>query len=142
MIGDYFDLTFCTNSKYGDCGSSALLGITLPFIKLLPIAPGSTNITLISKGSSSYAIDSLKPSRANLVATCAEITGNGTCPFTELMKNSSSADLVAKVVLDAVRNENPNLRYLAGNDVEQWLGSKRNMSDEEFYKIMKQNLMM
>jgi NAD(P)-dependent dehydrogenase (short-subunit alcohol dehydrogenase family) len=62
--------------------------------------------------------------------------------FEELMKNSSSADLVAKVVLDAVRNKNPNLRYLAGNDVEQWLGSKRNMSDEEFYKIMKQNLMM
>jgi len=60
----------------------------------------------------------------------------------ELMKNSSSADLVAKVVLDAVRNENPNLRYLAGNDVEEWLGSKRNMSDEEFYKMMKRNFMM
>jgi hypothetical protein len=59
--------------------------------------------------------------------------------FEELMKNSSSADLVAKVVLDAVRNESPNLRYLAGNDVEQWLGSKRNMSDEEFYKMMNQN---
>jgi hypothetical protein len=45
-------------------------------------------------------------------------------------------------VLNAVTNENPNLKYLAGNDVEQWLGSKRNMSDEEFYKMMKQNLMM
>jgi hypothetical protein len=44
--------------------------------------------------------------------------------------------------IDAVRNENANLRYLAGNDVEQWLESKRNMSDEEFYKIMKQNLMI
>src|SRR5919206_1154595 len=62
--------------------------------------------------------------------------------FQEMMKNSSPADLVAKVVLDAVRNENPNLRYLAGNDVEQWLGAKRNMSDEEFYKMMKQNLIM
>jgi hypothetical protein len=59
--------------------------------------------------------------------------------FEELMKNSSSADLVAKIVLDAVRNGNPNLRYLAGNDVEQWLGAKRNMSDEEFYKMMNQN---
>src|ERR687886_135115 len=62
--------------------------------------------------------------------------------FEEMMKNSSPADLVAKVVLDAVRNENPNLRYLAGKDVEQWLGVKRNMSDEEFYKMMKQNLMI
>ncbi len=48
--------------------------------------------------------------------------------FEELMKNSSSPDLVANVVLNAVKDENPNLRYLAGNDVEQWLGAKRNMS--------------
>jgi NAD(P)-dependent dehydrogenase (short-subunit alcohol dehydrogenase family) len=59
--------------------------------------------------------------------------------FEELMKNSSSPDLVAKVVLNAVKDENPNLRYLAGNDVEQWLGAKRNMSDEEFHKMMNQN---
>jgi NAD(P)-dependent dehydrogenase (short-subunit alcohol dehydrogenase family) len=59
--------------------------------------------------------------------------------FEELMKNSSSPDLVANVVLNAVKDENPNLRYLAGNDVEQWLGAKRNMSDEEFHKMMNQN---
>ncbi len=60
----------------------------------------------------------------------------------EMMKNGSSPDLVAKIVLNAATNENPSLRYLAGNDVEQLLGNKRNMSDEEFYKMMKQNLMM
>jgi hypothetical protein len=60
----------------------------------------------------------------------------------DMMKNgSSSPDLVANVVLNAVTNENPNLRYLAGKDVETWLSGKRNMSDEEFYKMMKQNLM-
>ena len=41
--------------------------------------------------------------------------------FEELMKNSSSPDLVANVVLKAIKHESPNLRYLAGNDVEQWL---------------------
>ena len=61
--------------------------------------------------------------------------------FENMMENGSSPDLVAKVVLNAVTNENPNLRYLAGKDVETWLDSKRNMSDEEFYKMMKQNLM-
>jgi NAD(P)-dependent dehydrogenase (short-subunit alcohol dehydrogenase family) len=61
--------------------------------------------------------------------------------FEKMMKNASSPDLVANVVLNAVRNENPSLRYLAGNDVEAWLG-KRNMADEEAYKMMKQNLMM
>jgi NAD(P)-dependent dehydrogenase (short-subunit alcohol dehydrogenase family) len=60
----------------------------------------------------------------------------------EMMKNGSSPDLVAKVVLNAATNENPSLRYLAGNDVEQLLESKRKMPDEEFYKMMKQNLMM
>jgi NAD(P)-dependent dehydrogenase (short-subunit alcohol dehydrogenase family) len=57
------------------------------------------------------------------------------------MKNGSSPDLVAKVVINAVTSENPSLRYLAGNDVEQWL-DKRNTSDEEFTKSMKQNLIM
>jgi NAD(P)-dependent dehydrogenase (short-subunit alcohol dehydrogenase family) len=61
--------------------------------------------------------------------------------FENMMANASSPDLVAKVVLNAVTNENPNLRHLAGKDVETWLDSKRNMSDEEFYKMMKQNLM-
>jgi NAD(P)-dependent dehydrogenase (short-subunit alcohol dehydrogenase family) len=59
--------------------------------------------------------------------------------FEKMMKNASSPDLVANVVLNAVKDQNPNLRYLAGNDVEQWLGAKRNMSDEEFYKMMNQN---
>jgi NAD(P)-dependent dehydrogenase (short-subunit alcohol dehydrogenase family) len=61
--------------------------------------------------------------------------------FEKMMKNASSPDLVANVVLKAIRNEKPSLRYLAGNDVEEWLG-KRNMADEDSYKMMKQNLMM
>ena len=62
--------------------------------------------------------------------------------FGNMVKNGSSPELVAKVLLNAVRDENPNLRYLAGNDIERTLGSKGNMSDEEFSKVMKQNLMM
>ena len=62
--------------------------------------------------------------------------------FEEMMKNASSPELVAEVVLNAIRDENPSLRYLAGSDVETWLGGKRKMADEELYKMMKQNLMM
>jgi NAD(P)-dependent dehydrogenase (short-subunit alcohol dehydrogenase family) len=61
--------------------------------------------------------------------------------FEHMMENGSSPDLVAKVVLKAVTSENPGLRYLAGKDIETWMEGKRNMSDEEFYKMMKQNLM-
>jgi NAD(P)-dependent dehydrogenase (short-subunit alcohol dehydrogenase family) len=69
-----------------------------------------------------------------------QITQKMASAFEELMKNASSPELVAKVVLRAVTDENPNLRYLAGKDVETWMDAKRNMSDEEFYKMMKQNL--
>ena len=64
-----------------------------------------------------------------------------TTGFEEMMKNASSPDIVAKVVLNAIRDKNPSLRYLAGSDVEKWLGGKRKVADEEFYKMMKQNLM-
>ena len=74
-------------------------------------------------------------------STYSQIMQKTATVFENMMANASSPDLVAKVVLNAVTNENPNLRYLAGKDVETWLDSKRNMSDEEFYKMMKQNLM-
>ncbi|MGB8937177.1 MAG: hypothetical protein WCC17_18975 [Candidatus Nitrosopolaris sp.] len=53
------------------------------------------------------------------------------------MENGSSADVVTKVVLKAVTSENPSLRYLAGKDVETLIAAKKNMSDEEFYNMMK-----
>ena len=62
--------------------------------------------------------------------------------FEKMIKNASSPDVVAKVVLDAIRDENPSLRYLAGSDVESWLGGKRKEADEELYKMMKQNMIM
>jgi NAD(P)-dependent dehydrogenase (short-subunit alcohol dehydrogenase family) len=62
--------------------------------------------------------------------------------FEKIIKNASSPDVVAKVVLDAIRDENPSLRYLAGSDVVSWLGGKRKEADEEFYKMMKQNMIM
>jgi hypothetical protein len=58
-----------------------------------------------------------------------------------MMENGSPPDLVAKIVLNAVTNESPKLRYLAGKDVEAWMEAKRSMSDEEFFNMMKQNLM-
>ncbi|HEX7179662.1 MAG TPA: hypothetical protein VF220_08050 [Nitrososphaeraceae archaeon] len=39
--------------------------------------------------------------------------------FNQLVQNSSPSSLVADVVLQAVTSKNPNLRHLAGKDVEQ-----------------------
>src|SRR5919106_436290 len=60
--------------------------------------------------------------------------------FEPMLKNGSSADVVAKVVLDAVTSETPSPKYLAGNDMETLMEAKRSMSDEEFSKMMMQNL--
>ena len=56
----------------------------------------------------------------------------------KMMENASTPQYVAEVVLDAITNENPKLRYLAGKDVEQLVEAKRKMSDEEFVNMMKQ----
>jgi NAD(P)-dependent dehydrogenase (short-subunit alcohol dehydrogenase family) len=73
-------------------------------------------------------------------------------PYSQLMENmvsytehgfetASHPDVVANAVLKAVTSDNPSMRYLAGKDVEKWMEAKRGMSDEEFNKMMKQNMM-
>jgi len=57
----------------------------------------------------------------------------------EMAKNGSSVDVVSKAILEAVTSKSPNLRYLAGKDVETWAASKKTMSDTEFRNMM-QNL--
>jgi NAD(P)-dependent dehydrogenase (short-subunit alcohol dehydrogenase family) len=56
--------------------------------------------------------------------------------FDKFKENASPPELVAKIVVEAATAKNPNLRYLAGKDVEQWVSAKKNMSDEEFYASM------
>jgi NAD(P)-dependent dehydrogenase (short-subunit alcohol dehydrogenase family) len=71
----------------------------------------------------------------------AQLMQNVATSFQHMLEGGSSSDVVAKAVLKAVTSENPTLRYLAGNDVETWMKGKTSMSDEEFNKMMKQNLM-
>lgn len=58
----------------------------------------------------------------------------------QLEQNGSDVDLVASIVLKAATSANPELRYLAGKDVENWVEAKRKMSDSEFINSMKQNM--
>jgi NAD(P)-dependent dehydrogenase (short-subunit alcohol dehydrogenase family) len=59
----------------------------------------------------------------------------------EKMKlNSCPPELVADAVLKAVTSKEPNLRYLVGKDVELWMKQKKNMSDKEFFNVIKQSL--
>jgi NAD(P)-dependent dehydrogenase (short-subunit alcohol dehydrogenase family) len=54
----------------------------------------------------------------------------------EMTKSGSPVDLVAKVILEAITSKNPNLRYLAGKDVETWVASKKS-SETDFYNTMR-----
>jgi NAD(P)-dependent dehydrogenase (short-subunit alcohol dehydrogenase family) len=56
----------------------------------------------------------------------------------QLMQNGSPPTLVANLVLQAAKSDNPSLRYLAGKDVEQWVDQKKKMSDKEFFNMMNQ----
>ena len=57
-----------------------------------------------------------------------------------MIENASDADLVASVVVEAATAKEPNLRYLAGKDVQKMMAAKKNMSDEEFQKMIRQGV--
>jgi NAD(P)-dependent dehydrogenase (short-subunit alcohol dehydrogenase family) len=54
----------------------------------------------------------------------------------QFFQSGSAPELVAKVVLTAINTLNPNLRYLVGKDVEEWVKSKESMTDAEFHDMM------
>jgi hypothetical protein len=55
----------------------------------------------------------------------------------QMANNGSPVEVVSKVILEAVTSKNPNLRYLAGKDVETWAVNKKTMSDIEFHNSIK-----
>lgn len=58
----------------------------------------------------------------------------------QLFQSGSAPELVAKVALKAINTPNPNMRYLAGKDVEEWVKSKESMTDAEFHNLMAKDL--
>jgi NAD(P)-dependent dehydrogenase (short-subunit alcohol dehydrogenase family) len=55
----------------------------------------------------------------------------------KLIESGESPEFVARVVLDAINDSNPKLRYLAGKDVEHIMELRSKISDEEFHKMIK-----
>jgi NAD(P)-dependent dehydrogenase (short-subunit alcohol dehydrogenase family) len=58
-----------------------------------------------------------------------------------LESNSSSSPLdVAEVILKAVKSNNPEIRYLVGNDAVSLIEKRKNMTDKEFENWIKESL--
>jgi NAD(P)-dependent dehydrogenase (short-subunit alcohol dehydrogenase family) len=55
----------------------------------------------------------------------------------KLIESGERPEYVAKVVLDAINDDNPKLRYLAGKDVEKIMEIKNRVSDEDFHSMIK-----
>jgi NAD(P)-dependent dehydrogenase (short-subunit alcohol dehydrogenase family) len=55
----------------------------------------------------------------------------------KLIESGESPEYVARVVLDAINDNNPKLRYLAGKDVEHIMEIKNKVSDEDFHNMIK-----
>jgi NAD(P)-dependent dehydrogenase (short-subunit alcohol dehydrogenase family) len=65
--------------------------------------------------------------------------------FKSMMENASSSsppEEVAKVILQAITSENPQLRYTVGNDAATIIQARMNMPDKEFRKMVMQNFSM
>ena len=54
-------------------------------------------------------------------------------------ESSSPQEEVAKVILQAVTSENPQLRYSVGDDAANLIHARKNMPDKEFRKMIMKN---
>ena len=60
--------------------------------------------------------------------------------FKQWSQNAIHPSEVAKVILQAVTSDNPDLRYVVGKDAAMALESRRNMSDKEFHDSIKKQI--
>jgi NAD(P)-dependent dehydrogenase (short-subunit alcohol dehydrogenase family) len=135
-IGGYPGGSAYVSTKFAIEGLSKSMAYELePFgIKVVLVEPGVIRTNLVNS-----MVSAKKSQDPN--SPYSQIMQKMAASIESMLENASSADVVAKVVLNAVTSENPSLKYLAGKDIETWMEAKRNMSDEEFYKMMKENLM-
>jgi short-subunit dehydrogenase len=57
--------------------------------------------------------------------------------YREMEQNTISPSVVAKTILDAITSNNPQLRYVVGEDAAKTLDARKNMPDNEFGDLIK-----
>jgi hypothetical protein len=58
--------------------------------------------------------------------------------ISSMVEHATPPEEVAKTILHATISNNPELRYLVGNDMIMMAETKKSMSDEDFRKMMMQ----
>ena len=105
-----------------------------PFgIRVVIIEPGFIRTNIIN--SSTSAKKALDP-KSPYFSLMQKVENH----FKSMMENASSPpEEVARVILQALTSENPQLRYTVGNDAATIVQARMNMPDEEFRKMVIQN---
>ena len=103
-------------------------------MKIILIEPGTIRSNFASN--SIIGCKAAEPSSpyAPLVETLQKATAR-------IIDQGVPPEEVAKVILKAVTIDNPNLRYLVGNDAFQMIEARKGMSDKEFGVLVKQHLL-
>jgi short-subunit dehydrogenase len=76
-------------------------------------------------------------SRDNNNSLYKQIENNMLKSFKQMEQNAMHPSEVAKVILQAVKNDNPDFRYVVGKDAATILETRKRMSDREFQHLFK-----
>jgi NAD(P)-dependent dehydrogenase (short-subunit alcohol dehydrogenase family) len=127
-------LSAYNSTKFALEGLSESISYELePFgIKVIIIEPGFIRTNIMN--SSILTKKALYPNSPYF-----SLSQNVTNHFKSMVSNPSSSqpEEVAKVILQAVTSESPQLRYTVGNDADAIIQTKRTMTDTEFGNLIK-----
>lgn len=124
------------SSKFAIEGLSESIAFELePFgIKVILVEPGFIKTNFVN---GMVTAEKAQEQRSPYLHMMQKIGAN----LQQMLENGSDAKLVAQVVLEAIKSKEPQLRYLAGKDMEAWTEARKSMSDTQFYNMTKQNLL-
>jgi NAD(P)-dependent dehydrogenase (short-subunit alcohol dehydrogenase family) len=79
--------------------------------------------------------------RSRLESPYADLIERASKGFGKMIDNSSSPQLVAKAILNAITSKEPEIRYLVGEDAEYIMKIRKNSTDKEFENWMYENIL-
>ncbi|MGH9909309.1 MAG: SDR family oxidoreductase [Nitrososphaerales archaeon] len=103
-------------------------------IKVILVEPGVVRTDI--SGNMKMARKAMDPN-----SPYAQLTQKVSTGFKLLVDHGTPPEEVAKVILKAITSENPDPRYLVGNDAAIIMEARKNMSDIEFEKFIKKEIL-
>jgi short-subunit dehydrogenase len=99
-------------------------------IKIILIEPGAV-------GSNFWKNIKIAKSSSNNNSPYTQFGNQIMKAFKKMEQNAMNPSEVAKTILDAVTSDNPQLRYVVGEDAAKTIEARKNMSDKEFGDLIK-----